>query len=408
MKESLDHFFRKEYSKLVSLHTSKFGVGHLELIEDSVQDALVDATERWRFSGIPENPAGWLYQVSKNKCLDKFKYLKVRQVNETTLIDWYETKDESYADHYFDDEQLIMMFTCAHPLLKQEDQIALTLKILCGFSSGEIAKALISNSKTIEQRIVRAKRKLRDENVLFEKPSETEIEVRLNLVLKTIYLLFNEGYHSNSGAKQIRRDLCSEAIRLIKLLTNSKLTVNPESFALLALMLFQMSRFDAREDENGDILLLHEQNRSKWNQAFISEGVEALTKSSVGKVISEYHLQAGIAACHALSQSDELTDWKRIVFQYSMLIDLNPNPIYKLNSAVAKYMNREKISALNELKSLEFELKDYYLYSAVMGEIYLRENQKKNALKYFEDALILVENESFRRFIEKKKLRCIQ
>ena len=407
IQTKIDHFFLQEYAKLVSVHTSIFGVHNLELIEDAVQDALFDATELWRFSGMPKNPAGWLYKVSKNKCLDKLKYQKVRQDKQNDVVMWYEDQTvDNQSDSVFNDEQLVMMFTCAHPTLKQDDQITLTLKILCGFSSQEIARAFLSNKKTIEQHIVRAKRKLRDEHIKFEKPTESEIENRLSQVLKTIYLLFNEGYHSNSGEEQIRKDLCIDALRLTDLLLDSPLSKRAETYALQALLFFQMSRFDARHDDNGDIVLLEEQDRSKWDQYLIRKGLTALEKSSSGRTLTEYHLQAGIAACHAISESDQSTDWKQIVSQYDLLIQMNPNPIYKLNAAVARYMNKEKLVALDILNSLKSKLNSYYLYPAVMGEIYFREKQFDHAKTYFSQALDIVENESFKRFLQKKKALC--
>src|SRR5262245_7798959 len=303
----VDHFFRHQSGKLVAIMTRVFGLHNLELAEDVVQGALVQALEAWKIYGVPEDPAAWMYRVARNKALD---VMRRRDVSARLDPEWMRLTegDEGYAPlsrfflaHEITDSQLRMIFTCCHPDLPAESQIALTLKTLCGFSTHEIARAIFTTEANIKKRIARAKRKFVEKEITFEVPSGEALQIRIGSVHTVLYLLFNEGYSSSQPYELIRRDLCEEAVRLCALLFDHPATTNPETAALLALMLLHASRFDARLDEAGNILLLEEQDRGRWNQELIGRGLHFLNESASGDRLSRYHLEAAIAAQHSLA-----------------------------------------------------------------------------------------------------------
>src|SRR5688572_14533748 len=337
-----DHLFRHEAGKLVSVLTGIFGFDRLQLAEDVVQEAMVKALQTWPYYGVPKNPAAWLTQTAKNLALDVIRREKLfadKQPQIITFIEhWAEEcdPDESPAfDSEIKDRRLQLMFACCHPLIPQESQTALALKTLCGFSPAEIASAFLTTEAAIAKRLTRARQRIQELEIPFEIPSGEDMPVRLDGVLQTLYLLFNEGYKASSGTRLIREDLCHEAIRLAALLAAHPVGNQPRVHALTALMLLNGARLPARVDDDGNILRLEAQDRSTWDKAMIGRGIFHLSQSATGNDISEYHLQAGIAAVHCTAEDYESTDWHRILSLYDDLIELDNSPVVALNRAVA-------------------------------------------------------------------------
>ncbi len=416
----VDHLFRNQAGQMVSTLTRVFGSQHLELAEAVVQEALIQAMQTWPFKGVPDNPAGWIVQVAKNKALDHirhdrflidkeeevrvaFDHLSSAGVQASSFS--IEDAVERHFDRVLRDDQLRMMFVCCHPVLSRESRLALTLKTLCGFGVTEIARAFLTPVETIEQRLVRAKRKIRDERVPFEIPEPRELAGRLDSVLEAIYLLFNEGYAASEGDRLIRRDLCEQAIRLAGLLASSGPGgTHPKTHALLALLQLQASRLDARLDAQGDILLLEEQDRSRWNHRLIRLGLESLDRSAEGDELTDYHLQASIAARHAVAPSFEQTDWAGILSDYDELLLRNHTPVVALNRAVALMMVEGAEAAITEVEAIRNlpPMHRYYLLPATLAEMYRRAGRMEDALREYQQALTLVATRPERRFLEGK------
>ncbi len=402
----VDHLFRHQAGQMVSTLTRIFGADNLELVEDVVQETLMQALQQWPYRGIPENPSAWIIQVAKNHALDILRRdANLRDkapliANESRAsIDLDITLDDPLGD-----DQLTMIFMCCHPLLHREAQIALTLKTVGGFGVSEIAKAFLISDETVAQRLVRAKRKIRDEKIPFELPSEGALSERLDAVLQILYLIFNEGYDAHEGESLVRQDLCGEAIRLVSLLVAHKIGDTPQAHALLALMLLQASRLATRVDAKGELLLLSEQDRSQWDHALIEQGIYHLEQSARGDALTEYHLEAGIAACHAVAPSYEETDWQTILNYYDELEALNPSPIIALNRAVALGMVKGSSAGLTALEKIrdDPQLKHYYLIPATFGEFYERCGDLNRAAEFYRHAAAMTANETERRFLERK------
>jgi RNA polymerase sigma factor (sigma-70 family) len=407
----VDHLFRHKAGEMVSLLTRILGVDRLELAEDVVQEAMIEALRLWAFRGVPENPGGWLTTVAKNRALDIVRREKVldAKLRGTEGERGPATPHpERVVEDPFGDDQLTMMFLCCHPALSEEGQIALTLKTVGGFGVGEIARAFLVPEATIAQRLVRAKKKLRAERLPFELPSPGELGLRLASVLRILYLLFNEGYTVSEGRNLVREDLCAEALRFCTLLAAHRVGDRPEVHALLALMLFQASRFETRTDAEGNLLLMAEQDRSRWNASLIQQGLEQMTRAATGDRLSEYHLLAGISACHAAAVTFQDTDWGRILFYYDALLDLAPSPVTALNRAVAVAMIEGPdagIAALDRIGG-ESGIGRYYLLPATYGELYERRGDVERAAGFYRQALGLMKNVTERKFLIKKLERC--
>ena len=402
---------------MVATLTRFFGIEHLDLVEDVVQETLLKALQQWVFRGVPENPAGWILQSARNRAYDFLRREKRFRDKEAQIAERL-AADLAPAEHENDillsdelrDDQLRMIFTCCHPHLSRDARIALTLKTLCGFSIGEIARAFLSREAAVAQRIVRAKRKVRDKEIPFEVPSGSGVAARVESVLEVLYLLFNEGYSAHKGENLVRDDLCEEAIRLATVLTEHEIGNQPKAFALLSLMLLQASRLPARLDDDGNLLRLKEQDRSLWEQDLIRAGMHVLGKSATGHQVSEYHLQAGIAACHAAAGSYQETDWHRILNYYDQLMHLNHSPVVALNRAVAVSMvqgPRAGLSALREIKPSP-ALKSYYLLPCCYAEFFSRLGDIRNARIAYQEALELVGTEPEKRFIGKRLQKLIE
>lgn len=391
-QELIPHLFRMEYRKIVSVLCRLFGIEHIEVAEDIVSDTFLLASELWGLKGLPENPTAWLYTVSKNKTKDYLKrntlfnqkiFSEIKYLNGST--------DEIEIDlsiKNIQDSQLAMMFAVCDSCISSEAQIGLSLNILCGFGVEEIASAFLTNKEVIYKRLNRAKEKLRTEKIQIEYPSKKEIHTKLENVLTTIYLLFNEGYYSSSKDTSVCKDLCFEAMRLNFLLIENEITNLPQVNALMSLMCFHASRFDARLDGNGEIILYEDQDSNLWNQDLIEKGVYFLTQASTGSVLSKYHIEAAIAHWHT-QQKDSSEKWEEILQLYNKLLVLEYSPIAALNRtfALAKANGRE--AAIVEAEKLN--LVDNHLYHTLLGNLHIDINPKK-ALEYFKKALNLAKS----------------
>lgn len=411
----VDHLFRHEAGRMVATLTRILGFENLQLAEDVVQDALLKAMQHWAFSGIPRNPSAWLTQVAKNQALDVVRREQNFRSKETEITAFFEHRhgerpdaDLARFDGEIRDDQLRMMFACCHPDLSEEAQVALTLKTLCGFGEEEIAAAFLTSTAAIAKRLVRARQRIRESRIPLEIPAGPGLSARLATVLRTIYLLFNEGYKASQGDKLVRRELCEEAIRLTRLLVDHPSTDQPQTHALLALMLLSGARLSARVDAAGNLLLLAEQDRSLWDRAMIQRGLFHLNLSAAGEEISEFHLQAGIAYCHCTAATYEATDWTRILSLYDLLVGVNPSPVIALNRAVAISRVHGPEAAIEALEAIRPRdaLENYYLFHAALAQFQLETGEPGQAARRFRRALELTGVKSERTFLSRKLEEC--
>src|SRR5450432_2132047 len=386
---------------MVSTLTRIFGPRHLGLAEDVVQDALVKALERWPLGGVPANPTAWLIEVARNRALDVLRREGVLALKAEDIARAFSAGSESAAEEM--DDQLAMMFLCCHPAVPRDARVALTLKTVCGFGTGEIARAFLIQETAAAQRIVRAKRLIRDRGIAFELPEAPELPERLDSVLETLYLMFNEGY-SSGGEQLLRQDLCEESIRLAGLVADHSATTAPHCHALLALFLLQSARSAARVDPAGDLFLLCDQDRSQWARGRISEGLRRLEKSASGDRMTEYHLEAGIAAVHATAPDFASTDWACIAQLYDGLYAMNPSPVVALNRAVAIARSHGPEAGLRALAVVEGNpaLARYHLLPATLGMLWREAGHAEKAASYFRRALECECSAPERRFLERQ------
>lgn len=393
---------------MVSVLTRIFGLHHIEIAEDIVQDTFLKAVHEWAYNNIPPNPQAWLYKVAKNKTIDYIRHQKhveeyASELNLLLKSEWTlsTSVNNLFLDNEIKDSQLRMIFTSCHPSLSIESRIALTLKTLCGFNIKEIAKALLTSESNINKRLFRAKQKIREENLSFEIPAGKDLSERLDTVYKVIYLLFNEGYSASDSENLIREDLCAEAIRLGLLLSGNAIGKMPKTYALLALMCFHSARLEARLDDRGYIILLKEQDRSLWNKELINKGYEFLSKASYGEEISEYHLEAAIAAHYCKADKFENTAWKSILELYEMLIKINPSPITILNKSIVIAQIFGPKQALDEIINVR-ELESYHLFHTTLAEFYTQLKQYNAAKTHLETALNLTSSNAEILLIKKR------
>jgi RNA polymerase sigma factor (sigma-70 family) len=402
-----DRLFREEAGKLVSVLTRIFGIDRLELAEDAVQEALVRALRTWPYYGIPENPAAWITQTAKNLALDivrREKRFRDKEPEIVASVDGFVLSESPALDTEIKDDRLRLMFACCHQLIPQEAQTALALKTLCGFSTTEIAIAFLTTDAAIAKRLTRARRRIRELRIPFEIPAGEELSIRLDGVLRTIYLLFNEGYKASSGENLVREELCDEAIRLAELLVQHPAGNQPRTHALLALMLLNAARIPTRVDSEGNLLRLKEQDRTRWDQSMIARGMFHFAQSAAGDELSEYHLQAGIAACHCAAKDYESTDWRQILSLYDRLVALDGSPVIALNRAVALgkiHGPQAGIAAVAAIRRSR-KLKSYYLLYAVLGEFESQLDHKQAAAEHFRRSFELAETKSERAFLLKQ------
>ena len=402
-----EHLFRQEAGKLVSVLTSIFGLERLQLAEDVVQEALLRALQTWPYYGVPKNPAAWITQTAKNLALDVLRREKTFRGKETAIAATMEREPAAELasfDNEIKDERLRMIFVCCHPLIPEEAQVALALKTLCGFNSAEIARAFLSSEPAIEKRLVRARQRIREAKIAFEIPAADEIARRLDAVLQTLYLLFNEGYKASSGDKLVRQELCDEAIRLTTLLAEHPSGDYAKTHALLALMLLNAARFSTRVDEEGNILRLKEQDRSAWSAPMIARGMFHLSRAASGDELSVYHLQAGIAACHCAAPDYASTDWPQILSLYDRLVQMDDSAVIALNRAVAVSQVHGPAGGIKALQSIKNRqtLESYYLYYAVLAELESALNNFKAATEHLRKAIQLTELKSEHSFLSRR------
>ena len=394
---------------MVAWLTRIFGPAHLELAEEVVQDALVKALQQWPFSGVPENPSGWLFKVARNGALDVLRrsaFLRERAQGIARELQERESAVDPVPPGITDDE-LRMVFMCCHPELPQDARVALSLKTVGGFSTAEIARAFLASESTIAQRIVRAKRTLKEKHIPFELPARAHLTERLDSVLEVIYLMFNEGYAAHTGEDLVRLDMCREAIRLGRTIATSSVGA-PAADALVALMAFQASRIPARINTAGEMVLLEDQDRSLWDRGLLGMGFAHLARSAEGQRITPYHVQAAIAAIHGAASRAEDTDWPRMLRLYDDLLHLNPSPVVVLNRAVALARVEGAAAALHEVQRLEEDaaLAGYYLLPAVKGALLLELGDTRGAAKAFREALRRPCSDPEKQFLIARLERC--
>jgi len=388
-KGLLPNLFRTEYRKIVAVLCYLFGIEHIEIAEDIVSDTFLSATESWGLKGLPENPTAWLYTVAKNKTKNYLKRNSLFEQKLSAEIRYNSSGTEEIeidlSNKNITDSQLAMIFTVCNPAISSESQISLALNLLCGFGVQEIADAFLTNKEVVYKRLKRAKEKLKEANIKIEQPTISEINNRLETVLTTLYLLFSEGYYSTSQNTILRKDLCAEAMRLTFLLIENDMTNKPAVNALLSLMCFHSSRFDARTNENGEAILYEDQDETLWNKELIANGAYYLIQASSGNKLSKYHLEAGIAYWHT-QKRDTNEKWENILELYNHLIILEYSPIVALNRTFVLSKTNGKKEAIIEAEKLK--LTDNHFYYSLLGNLYTDLDNNK-ALQHFETALQL-------------------
>jgi len=402
-KELIPQLYRAEFRKLVSVLSRSFGLEHIELAEDIVSEAFLTAAETWGIKGVPNNPVAWLYTVAKNSAKDQLKRHNLFESKITTHLQQdhtpaYETEIDLSTQN-IRDSQLQMMFAICHPAIPPEAQIGLSLRILCGFSIDEIADAFLTNKENINKRLFRARQKLKEAHIAIEVPPVTEINKRIEAVLTTVYLLFNEGYYSQSHNTILRRDLCLEAMRLNYLLLENTATDTPAVNALMALMCFHSSRFDSRLDEHGEVVLYDDQDSSLWNQELIAKGNYYLNKAAQGNEVTTYHFEAAIAYWHTTKAAEK---WEHILQTYNKLLQLRYSPIAALNRTYALYKVYGKAIAITEAEKLNLE--SSHLYHCLLGNLYTGEDNQK-ALEHFSTAISLTKSSVDKKAIRKQMIK---
>jgi len=404
-QELIPHLFRSEFRKIAAVLCKTFGIEHIEVAEDIAGETFLSALETWTYKGIPENPTAWLYTVAKNKARNYLQRDKVfaekvaaQLKNSPVETNAVEEIAIDLSNQNIQDSQLQMLFAICHPSISTESQIALALRILCGFGIPEIANAFLSNKETINKRLLRAKEKLRAEKIEISFPNEREIDQRLETVLTTLYLLFNEGYYSETEDKVLREDLCTEAMRLTELLMDNEPTNVPIVNALYALMCFHASRFPARKAEDGKMILYRDQDESLWDQELISKGAFHLKKASVGNKLSKYHIEANIAFWHTV-KTDTKEKWENILQLHNILLQIEYSPIAALNRTYALAMANSKQEAIQEAEKLQLNDNPYYF--TLLGELYTDIDNEK-AASSFQTAFELAKTRADKQVIQEK------
>ncbi len=402
----IDHLFRHQYGKMVSILTRIFGLEHLETVEDAIQDTFIKAMQAWR-TNPPENPEAWLMQASKNRILDLIRKLQAEEKRAPKIASGPAAiaLQELFLDHEIADSQLRMIFTSCHPSLKGGDQIAFALKTISGFSTREIAGALLLKEETVKKRLSRARKTIVESGMRFEIPYGHKLELRLQMVLRVLYLIFNEGFHSNRQDMLVREELCGEALRLCRALMDNPHTKNPDVYALFALFCFQLVRLKSKVAKGGEIISLEKQDRTLWNRDFMKLGDRAMTKAVETDTYTPYHFEAAIAAEHIKAKSYEETNWNRIFRWYTMLYEIQPTDFVRLNMAMAQLQRGENEECKNLLQSMQPQNLEQrgYLYYGLWAEYHHRKGDKELCLENMDRALSMVQNEQEREYLEKRR-----
>jgi RNA polymerase sigma factor (sigma-70 family) len=407
-------FSRRESARLVSVLTRVFGVENLALAEDVVQETLASAFEAWSYSGVPEHYAALLTTAAKNRAIDVFRRERTARKFAPELARFVESEwtlrpavDDMFQPVALKDDELRMMFSCCHPRLPEEAQVALILNILCGFGVGEIAAAFLASVAAIHKRLQRSKKLLAGSRRLFDLGADDFAE-RLSAVQRALYLLFNEGYHGASAEAVVRTDLCRQAMRLVTMLVEHAPSATPSTKALASLMCLLAARLAARTDDAGDLKGLFDQDRGRWDARLIAEGVQLLADSATGDALSPYHVEARIAALHAMAPAASETPWAEIVGLYDVLMRIAPSPVVALNRAMAISQHEGAAAGLAALHALQGKerLAGYPFYAAALGELELRLGNADGALRHLEEAHRLARNDAERRFIERRIAAC--
>ena len=413
--EPSEHLFRHEAGRMVATLTRIFGTRNIALAEDVVQDAFCRAFEMWKVRGVPENPSAWLMATAKNRAIDALRRERTARTFEPELSRLIQSEwtlapgvEELFSANKIKDDSLRMMFSCCHPRLGEEAQVALMLNILCGFSIGEVAAAFVSTHSAIEKRISRAKKVLASSKKLFDVSAGTEFSSRVPAVQRALYLLFNEGYHGASPESAVRVDLCREAMRLTAILLEHPLGATPATYALAALMHLDAARLSTRTDSSGNLSSLFDQDRSQWDSPLIAEGQRLLDLSATGPDLTEYHLEAAIAWVHATAGKTENTNWEHIVSLYDRLMTIRPSPVVALNRAIALGQLEGPVRGLEEILAItnRDRLMTYPFYFAALGEFQSRAGRYDLAQEQFLKAIDLARNPMERNFLEARFHTC--
>uniref|UniRef100_UPI0040483476 RNA polymerase sigma factor n=1 Tax=Roseivirga sp. TaxID=1964215 RepID=UPI0040483476 len=403
LNTTLDHLFRHEYAKIVSLLTNKFSAELIDQIEDAVQESLLKAAKLWAMQPMPDNPSAWLYRVASNHLIDQLR----RNQKSTTLDHWKGDSDFeeiSTEEEQLIDDQLRMIFACCHPSMKIQEQLMLSLKLLCGLSVKEIARALLKNEEATKKAITRAKQKFKTEVGELVVPRGGALKERLESVLQVVYLLFNEGYKATEGDQLMRQDLCEEAIRLAFIITNEKACETSELYSLIALMLFKAARFPARIDAEGRLVTLELQDRKLYREDYMQWGWKFLHESSKSESSSIYQLEAAIASYYTVAPSYEKTNWKQILRLYDALVRLKPSPVVKMSRLFVLSKVEGPALALAQMDSMNNELPTQQSFQALKADLYAQLHDFDNAISHIEKAIDQADNKTERRFLEERLL----
>ncbi len=399
-QELIPHLFRTEFSKIVAVLVNAFGMNHIEMAEDIASETFIAALETWPHRGVPANPVAWLYSVARNKARNQF--IRERNFNSKMADPINDFNDRvaeiEFTEDIIRDSQLKMMFAVCHPSIPNKSQVGLALRLLCGFGIDEISSAFLTNKEAINKRLFRARAKLKKQNINLNSVSQSEIDKRLEAVLLTIYLLFNEGYCSQHHDIAIRKELCLEAIRLAYLLLDHKATNTPKVNALLALFCFHSSRLEARQNLAGEMVLYHDQDESLWNKALIAKGMYFLHQSSQGAILSKYHLEANIAYWHTV-KADSQAKWETVLKLYDLLLSKAYTPIAALNRIYVLSKLHGNQNAIEEAKKIN--LADNHYYFTLLGELYKKDHPVL-AKNYFGTALTMAKSKAEQKVIQNK------
>jgi RNA polymerase sigma-70 factor (ECF subfamily) len=407
----LEHLFRHQAGRMVARLARLLGPEYVALAEETVQEAMLRAWQTWPYHGVPENAAGWLFRVAHNAAIDAVRRDRVfgdkTEAMVAELTRSALAPDEPDVEGQLRDDELRMIFMCCHPALSRDARVALSLKTIGGFSVREIARAFLADEPAIAQRLVRAKRQIRDQGLTLDMPAAADMAARLDSVLEVLYFMFNEGYTAQAGADLIRQDLCLEALRLGRLIASASIAT-PRVHALVALMALQAARLPARVDEAGDLVLLDDQDRRRWDERLIAIGFHHFDRSIAGNEVSEYHVQAAIAATHARAIDSRSVEWTLILELYDQLLSLNSSPIVALNRAVALARVRGPAEALAAIEPLgrDPKLRHYHLLLALRGQLLLELGRRGEAAAAFKGALACACSEPERRLLLRRLEAC--